>query len=115
MLLASSRDTVRSRSRTGKYSRQLRSPWTDAWEEKGPEPLPMPLQSLVSEPALKKIDKLSQSGHKGAKVSYLLGRSGVGLMDQPMSAGAVVQDFKKDFAEAYERQIISLSNIEIIL
>ena len=27
----------------------------------------MPLQSLVSEPALKKIDKLSQSGHKGAK------------------------------------------------
>ena len=104
MLLASSRDTVRSRSRTGKYSRQLRSPWTDAWEEKGPEPLPMPLQSLVSEPALKKIDKLSQSGHKGAKdlATYWVGQ-GVGLMDQPMSAGAVVQDFKKDFAEAYER------------
>ena len=104
MLLASSRDTVRSRSRTGKYSRQLRSPWTDAWEEKGPEPLPMPLQSLVSEPALKKIDKLSQSGHKGAKdlATYWVGQ-GVGLMDQPMSAGAVVQDFKKDFAEAFER------------
>ena len=104
MLLASSRDTVRSRSRTGKYSRQLRSPWTDAWEEKGPEPLPMPLQSLVSEPALKKIDKLSQSGHKGAKdlATYWVGQ-GVGLMNQPMSAGAVVQDFKKDFAEAYER------------
>src|SRR5210317_1033950 len=93
MLLASSRDTVRSRSRTGKYSRQLRSPWTDAWEEKGPEPLPMPLQSLVSEPALKKIDKLSQSGHTGAKnlATYWVGQ-GVGLMDQPMSAGAVVQD-----------------------
>ena len=54
--------------------------------------------------ALKKIDKLSQSGHKGAKdlATYWVGQ-GVGLMDQPMSAGAVVQDFKKDFAEAYER------------
>ncbi len=30
-LSASSRQTVRSRSRTGKYTRQLRSPWTDAW------------------------------------------------------------------------------------
>ena len=38
MLAASSRDTVRSRSRTGKHSRQLRSPWTDAWEKEGPVP-----------------------------------------------------------------------------
>ncbi|MCG8444014.1 MAG: nitronate monooxygenase, partial [Caulobacterales bacterium] len=46
MLAASSRDTVRSRSRTGKPSRQLQSPWTTAWEGDGaPTPLPMPLQS----------------------------------------------------------------------
>ena len=38
---ATSRQTVRSRSRTGKYSRQLRSPWTDAWEDEGaPEHAP---------------------------------------------------------------------------
>jgi NAD(P)H-dependent flavin oxidoreductase YrpB (nitropropane dioxygenase family) len=44
-LSASSRQTVRSRSRTGKYTRQLRSPWTDAWQVEGaPDPLPMPLQ-----------------------------------------------------------------------
>ena len=44
MLHASSRDTVRSKARTGKYSRQLRSVWTDAWEAEGsPTPLPMPL------------------------------------------------------------------------
>jgi NAD(P)H-dependent flavin oxidoreductase YrpB (nitropropane dioxygenase family) len=104
MLAASSRDTVRSKSRTGKNSRQLRSPWTDAWENKGPEPLPMPLQSLVSEPALKKIDKLSQSGHEGAKelATYWVGQ-GVGLMNQSMSSGAVVQNFKEEFIEAYER------------
>ena len=44
LLAASSRDTVRSRSRTGKPSRQLRSPWTDAWEtDDAPSPLPMPM------------------------------------------------------------------------
>ncbi len=104
MLSASSRDTVRSRSRTGKHSRQLRSPWTDAWENEGPVPLPMPLQSLVSEPALGKIDKLSQGGHEGAKelATYWVGQ-GVGLMNQSMSAGAVVQEFKEDFVRAYER------------
>jgi len=109
MLRASSRDTVRSRSRTGKPSRQLRSPWTDAWESEGPEPLPMPLQSLVSEPALRRIDKLSQGGHEGAKelATYWVGQA-VGLMNQPMSAGAVVQQFKEDFITAYERLSVAL-------
>ena len=104
MLAASSRDTVRSRSRTGKHSRQLRSPWTDAWENDGPEPLPMPLQSFVSEPALRKIDKLSLSGHEGAKqlATYWVGQ-GVGLMNHTISAGTVVQNFKEDFIEAFER------------
>ena len=105
MLRASSRDTVRSRSRTGKHSRQLRSPWTDAWEsEDAPKALPMPLQSLISEPALRQIDKLSQGEHSGAQAlaTYWVGQ-GVGLMNQPMSAGAVVQEFKADFIDAYER------------
>ena len=105
MLSASSRDTIRSRSRTGKHSRQLRSPWTDAWEaENAPSPLPMPLQSLISEPALSHIDKLSQGGHEGAKelATYWVGQ-GVGLMSQSMSAGQVVQQFKEDYLTAYER------------
>lgn len=104
MLAASSRDTVRSKSRTGKPSRQLRSPWTDAWEREGPEPLPMPLQSLVAEPALHRIDKLAQADHEGAKqlATYWVGQ-GVGLMNQATSAAAVVQQFKEDFLEAVER------------
>ncbi|MEO0883400.1 MAG: nitronate monooxygenase [Pseudomonadota bacterium] len=105
MLAASSRDTIRSRSRTGKHSRQLRSPWTDAWEADGaPNPLPMPLQSLVSEPALRHIDKLSEGGHEGAKelATYWVGQ-GVGLMNQSMSAGQVVQAFKEDYLSACER------------
>jgi NAD(P)H-dependent flavin oxidoreductase YrpB (nitropropane dioxygenase family) len=105
MLLASSRDTVRSKSRTGKPSRQLRSPWTDAWEAEGaPKPLPMPLQSLVSEPALRKVDKLSEGGHEGAKAlaTYWVGQ-GVGLMNEAMGAGQVVQEFKEDWIAACER------------
>lgn len=105
MLAATSWETVRSRSRTGKFSRQLRSPWTDAWErDDAPAPLPMPLQSLVSEPAMRKIDKLSQAGHEGARqlATYYVGQ-GVGLMNQSMSAGDVVQAFKIEFLEAVER------------
>jgi NAD(P)H-dependent flavin oxidoreductase YrpB (nitropropane dioxygenase family) len=105
MLAASSRDTVRSKSRTGKPSRQLRSPWTDAWEAEGaPKPLPMPLQSLVSEPALRKVDKLSEGGHEGARTlaTYWVGQ-GVGLMNEAMGAGQVVQQFKEDWITACDR------------
>ena len=104
MLSANSRQTVRSKSRTGKYTRQLRSPWTDAWQgEDAPEPLPMPLQGLVSGPPLNRIDKLAESGHAGAKslATYWVGQ-GVGLMNDPLSARAVVQNFMEDFASAYE-------------
>ena len=46
---ATSRDTVRSRSFTGKPCRMLRNDWTDAWQTAGnPEPLGMPLQYMVS-------------------------------------------------------------------
>ncbi|MYE86577.1 MAG: nitronate monooxygenase [Gammaproteobacteria bacterium] len=105
MLAANSRQTVRSRSRTGKYTRQLRSAWTDAWQdENAPDPLPMPLQSLVSEPALSKIDKLAESGDPAAKrlATYWVGQ-GVGLMNNPTSVRNVVFDFMEDFAEAAER------------
>ena len=41
LLTTQSNQTVRATSRTGKYSRQVRSPWTDAWEnEDAPDTLP---------------------------------------------------------------------------
>jgi len=46
---AGSRDTVRSRSFTGKPARMLRNDWTEAWENPdNPKPLGMPLQFMVS-------------------------------------------------------------------
>lgn len=105
MLAATSRDTVRSRSRTGKYTRQLRSPWTDAWQAEGaPDPLPMPLQGLAVRRAFARIDQLAESGHPGAKAlaTYYVGQA-VGLMNTEQSARSVVYDFMQDYAEAVER------------
>lgn len=105
MLQATSRDTVRSKSRTGKPTRQLRSTWTDAWENPAaPKPLEMPYQGFISGPALDKVDKLAMSGHEGARAlaTYYVGQA-VGLMNQEQSASAVVQDFKHDYLAACER------------
>ena len=113
LVAASSSDTVRSRSRTGKPSRQLRSPWTDAWEDKdAPTPLPMPLQSLVSEPALKIIESFTETGHEGARTlaTYWVGQ-GVGLMKEEKSAETVVQEFQEDYLEAVERLSSTLEEI----
>jgi len=102
---ADSRMTVRSKARTGKYSRQLRSPWTDAWESgEAPNPLPMPLQSLVSEAPLAKVTKLAEGGHEGAKqlATSFVGQ-GVGLMNSIQSSRAVVYEFMEDFLNAQER------------
>jgi len=105
MLAASSRDTVRSKARTGKYSRQLRSAWTDAWEsDEAPVPLPMPYQSIVTEPVMGRVTRMAEGGHEGAKqlASYFVGQ-GVGMMNEPLGAGQVVQAFKEDFIAAWER------------
>lgn len=112
MLAATSRQTVRSRSRTGKYTRQLRSPWTDAWQEKdAPEPLPMPLQGLISGPALARIDKLAEAGDPNARrlATYWVGQ-GVGLMNSPVSARSVVYSFMEEFAESSERLRLALED-----
>ncbi|MGM4931711.1 nitronate monooxygenase [Tardiphaga sp. 619_E2_N8_5] len=112
MIAASSRDAIRSKGRTGKPARQLRSVWTDAWDrgEDSPGALPMPLQSLISRDAFASIDRSAAAGNAQARdlVSYFVGQ-GVGLIDSVKSAGAVVQEFKEDFAEAAEHLTMLVS------
>ena len=105
MLNASSADTVRSKGRTGKPSRQLKSDWTAAWETEGsPKPLPMPLQSMISEPVLARVDKLAETGNEGAYAlsTYFVGQ-GVGLMDKVKPAKDVVAQMIEEFVAAVER------------
>jgi NAD(P)H-dependent flavin oxidoreductase YrpB (nitropropane dioxygenase family) len=104
MLRASSRDSVRSRARTGKPARQLRTAWHEAWEGAGsPGTLPMPLMGMLGGEALERIESAAEGGHAGARelASYYVGQ-GVGLMTSAKSAGEVVQDFMEDFVAAYE-------------
>ncbi|MCF8882675.1 nitronate monooxygenase [Erythrobacter sp. SN021] len=105
MVAARSRDTVRSRSRTGKPARQLRTAWHDAWDSSGgPGTLPMPLMGMVSEPAFARIEREAAAGNEGARelVSYFVGQ-GVGLVEQVRSSRQVVQDFREEFVEAVGR------------
>jgi NAD(P)H-dependent flavin oxidoreductase YrpB (nitropropane dioxygenase family) len=104
MFAATSRDTVRSKCRTGKFSRQLRSAWTDAWEEPGsPETLPMPYQTLLSEPALRAAHRAAERGNEKARelVTYWVGQC-VGLVDSVKSSRTVVTEFMEEFAEAID-------------
>ncbi len=111
MLAAGSRDTVRSAGRTGKPSRQLRSDWTDAWAPNpgGQQPLPLPLQNMLAEPVLRRIDNLASQGHEGAQAlaTYFVGQ-GVGLMTKVKPARDVVLEFIEDYLAATERLSSSL-------
>jgi NAD(P)H-dependent flavin oxidoreductase YrpB (nitropropane dioxygenase family) len=110
-LAASSRDTVRSAGRTGKPARQLVSDWTDAWlpTEGGRRPLPLPLQNMVAEPVIRRIDVLAAQGHPGAQAlaTYFVGQ-GVGLMNKVKPAREVVREFIEDYLAATERLSNSL-------
>ncbi|MER5999397.1 NAD(P)H-dependent flavin oxidoreductase [Nonomuraea sp. NPDC051941] len=105
-LAASSLDTVRSRSRTGKPARQLKSAWTEEWDsgQESPGPLGMPLQLLVAEGAMARIGAAAEKGEPGAVelVNYFVGQV-VGQLDQVRPAREVVYDMISEFGEAVER------------
>ena len=105
MLTATSSDTVRSKSRTGKYTRQLRSAWTDAWAAPdAPQPLPMPLQPMLVDRALRAIDRSAHHPGSGAEAlaNYYVGQI-VGSMNRPIPAAQVVYEMIDEFVDAVTR------------
>jgi NAD(P)H-dependent flavin oxidoreductase YrpB (nitropropane dioxygenase family) len=103
-LAATSADTVRSRSRTGKPARQLRSAWTDEWDDpETPVPLGMPLQPVLVDAALKRIDRAAHRRGSGAErlANYYVGQI-VGAMNQSKPAAQVVYEMIEEFIEATE-------------
>jgi NAD(P)H-dependent flavin oxidoreductase YrpB (nitropropane dioxygenase family) len=103
-LAATSSDTVRSRASTGKPARQLRSAWTDEWDDpKNPDPLPMPLHGMLIAEAQGRMSR-SAASNEGARklVNYFVGQA-VGQMNQVKPAGQVVLDMVEEFIEAAER------------
>lgn len=104
MLEASSHDTTRTRSFTGKPCRVLRSEWTRAWEEPGaPDPLPMPLQSMLVDRPRRRIEAVAE--RPGARAVELLSPfvgQVVGQMNSVRSSRDVVLDMVAEFADAWE-------------
>ncbi|HEY7051338.1 MAG TPA: nitronate monooxygenase family protein [Mycobacterium sp.] len=104
-LAASSSDTVRSRSMTGKPARMLRTAWTDEWDRPDtPDPLGMPLQTaLIGGPQLRINQAATQPGAKAQELAtYFVGQV-VGALDKVRPARAVVLDMVEEFVDAVEK------------
>ena len=104
-LAASSSDTRRSRSLTGKPARMLRSAWTDAWDEPdAPQPLPMPLQSILVADSQRRIHRVAHRADSPARplVTYFVGQV-VGQMNVAMSARDVVRGMVEECLDTMER------------
>ena len=101
-LAARSADTVRSRSRTGKPARQLKSAWTEEWDDPStPLPLGMPIQPVLVNAALDRIDRAAYRKGSGAEqlANYFVGQI-VGSMNTSKTSAQVVFDMVDEFIEA---------------
>jgi NAD(P)H-dependent flavin oxidoreductase YrpB (nitropropane dioxygenase family) len=66
---ATSRDTVRSRSMTGKPARQLRTAYTEAWDgPDSPGALPLPLQFMLTANATQRLHRYASESEGAAKL-----------------------------------------------
>ena len=104
-LAATSSDTLRSRSLTGKPARQLKSAWTDAWEDPAnPDPLPMPLQGMLTGEAQARIRRVAHQKGSGAErlVNYFVGQV-VGSLNQVKSVRSVVEEMVQEYLDTMER------------
>jgi len=102
-LEASSEDTVRSRSWTGKPCRMLRNDWTDAWERADtPEPLGMPLQGLVTTDAIRRTSTYAGIAET-QKVAFNPVGQVVGQLNEVESCRDVMFRLLSEYVDATER------------
>lgn len=94
----SSGDTRRSTSGTGKPVRRYRGGFLRAWEaEDAPKPLPMPLQSILTEEAFQKMEKLQPKD----MISPAAGQV-IGMMNAENDVRGVIYDMLVEFTETME-------------
>jgi NAD(P)H-dependent flavin oxidoreductase YrpB (nitropropane dioxygenase family) len=103
-LAATASDTVRSRSSTGKPARQLRSAWTDEWEDPAnPSPLGMPQHGELIAEAKARINRSARTS-PGAKqlANYFVGQV-VGRLNTVKPARQVVEEMVSEYIDTMER------------
>ena len=95
---ATSRDTVRSRSFTGKPCRMLKNDWTEAWEKpENPDPLGMPLQYMVSGMAVAATHKYPD---QTVDVAFNPVGQVVGQFRKVEKTSAVIERWVQEYLEA---------------
>jgi NAD(P)H-dependent flavin oxidoreductase YrpB (nitropropane dioxygenase family) len=100
-LHATSHDTVRSRSWTGKPCRMLRNDWTEAWEKPdAPKPLGMPLQWMVTADAVSRVHRYAA---KAQPVAFNPVGQVVGMMNEVEPVRAVIQRMVEEYVDAVDR------------
>jgi NAD(P)H-dependent flavin oxidoreductase YrpB (nitropropane dioxygenase family) len=112
VLQATARDTVRSRSMTGKPARQLRTAWTEAWDAPdSPGTLPMPLQWLATADAQTRIHRYAHSEKSRARelVGTPIGQI-VGRMNRVQPVRDVIYDMMNEFVDTVQRLSAQLSD-----
>jgi NAD(P)H-dependent flavin oxidoreductase YrpB (nitropropane dioxygenase family) len=98
---ATSKDTVRSRSVTGKPCRMLRNAWTEAWEQPdAPKPLGMPLQFMVTSDMVARTHRYAD---KAKDVVWCPVGQIVGRINETQPVKQVMYDLVQDYLEAVER------------
>ena len=111
VLQATARDTVRSRSMTGKPARQLRTAWTEAWDAPdSPGTLPMPLQWLATADAQTRIHRYAHSEKSRARelVGTPIGQI-VGRMNRVQPVRDVIYDMMNELVDTVQRLSAQLS------
>jgi NAD(P)H-dependent flavin oxidoreductase YrpB (nitropropane dioxygenase family) len=101
LLRATSQDTVRSRSWTGKPCRMLRNDWTEAWEKpENPKPLGMPLQFMVTADAVARTHRYAP---KAQSVAFNPVGQIVGVMNEVRPVREVIVELVEQYLDAVER------------
>ncbi len=100
-LAATSADTVRSRSYTGKPCRMLKNAWTEAWaRDDTPDPLSMPLQMMV---AIEAVGASHRYPDKAPPVAFNPCGQIVGRATTVRKARDVVLGMVAEYVEAVDR------------
>ena len=108
LLAATSRDTVRSRSWTGKPCRMLRNTWTDAWEApENPKPLGMPLQFMVTGEAVARCHQYSEAAKD---IHFNPVGQVVGQINSVRRSRDVILDMVEEFIDASSRLSSSMAD-----
>lgn len=102
---ATSNDTIRSRSLSGKPARQLKTKYIEAWEDpKNPDPLPMPLQMLLCAPYTARIGRAARvPGSKAAELQGTPVGQIVGQMKNVQSSHQLIYQLVEEYVDAVAR------------